>query len=219
MVSDGAVRDAGRLVPVPFLVKMYHLVEDRSTDHIVSWGENNNTFVVWRPKEFSASVLPCYFKHANFSSFVRQLNNYGFRKTFRGRCEFSNKLFEKGQQPLLSHIRRKKASSPLLLTSSLFPTILSTQPSHVPGAPPSLSDLQKEAFKIIDSSPLSEIACIEINICSRDIAILVRQNTSNPSLIDSDRSKIENASPASSMTDVTEEISMGPQKLFGVLLY
>jgi heat shock transcription factor len=226
MVGCGDVKDAGKLVPAPFLVKTYRLVDDPSTDHIVSWGDQNNTFVVWRPKEFSASLLPSYFNHTNFSSFVRQLNNYGFRKTVRGRCEFSNKLFWKGQQHLLSHIQRKKVSSPSRMqmeygkSSSVFRPISSTQHSDVPtAAPPSLSDLEKETLRRNNSLLLSEIARLQ-NICSRDIRLLVRHNTGNPPLIDiMDRTKIDDASPSSSMTDVTEEVAMRPHKLFGVLLY
>lgn len=60
----------------PFLTKTYQLVDDPSSDHIVSWGEYENTFVVWRPPEFAKDLLPNYFKHNNFSSFVRQLNTY-----------------------------------------------------------------------------------------------------------------------------------------------
>lgn len=65
-----------RPVPAPFLTKTYQIVDDPGTDHIVSWGEDETTFVVWRPPEFARDLLPNYFKHNNFSSFVRQLNTY-----------------------------------------------------------------------------------------------------------------------------------------------
>lgn len=68
--------DSHKSVPAPFLTKTYQLVDDPATDHIVSWGEDDSTFVVWRPPEFARDLLPNYFKHNNFSSFVRQLNTY-----------------------------------------------------------------------------------------------------------------------------------------------
>ncbi|TYH83197.1 hypothetical protein ES332_D02G115800v1 [Gossypium tomentosum] len=72
--------DSHKSVPAPFLTKTYQLVEDPTTDKIVSWGEDDTTFVVWGPPEFARDLLPNYFKHNNFSSFVRQVNTYGFRK-------------------------------------------------------------------------------------------------------------------------------------------
>lgn len=62
--------------PPPFLSKTYDVVDDPGTDSIVSWSPTNNSFVVWKPPEFARDLLPKYFKHNNFSSFVRQLNTY-----------------------------------------------------------------------------------------------------------------------------------------------
>ncbi|KAE8674755.1 Heat stress transcription factor B-4 [Hibiscus syriacus] len=104
--------DSHKSVPAPFLTKTYQLVDDPSSDHIVSWGEDDTTFVVWRPPEFARDLLPNYFKHNNFSSFVRQLNTYGFRKIVPDRWEFANEFFKKGEKHLLCEIHRRKTAQP-----------------------------------------------------------------------------------------------------------
>ncbi|KAJ4971930.1 hypothetical protein NE237_005029 [Protea cynaroides] len=98
----------------PFLAKCCDMVEDPATDSIVSWSPSNDSFIIWDMAAFSKTLLPKYFKHSNFSSFVRQLNTYGFRKTDPDRWEFANEGFIKGQKHLLSSINRKKYSQGLV---------------------------------------------------------------------------------------------------------
>lgn len=74
--AGGGGVGGGATGPAPFLLKTYEMVDDSSTDEIVSWSSTKSSFVVWNPPEFARVLLPMYFKHNNFSSFIRQLNTY-----------------------------------------------------------------------------------------------------------------------------------------------
>ncbi|PIN21444.1 Heat shock transcription factor [Handroanthus impetiginosus] len=93
--------------PPPFLKKIYEMVDDIGTNSIISWNSSGTGFIIWDHNKFSAEVLPRHFRSSNFSSFVYQLNNYGFRKMSWERYEYANPWFQAGKKHWLNNIKRR----------------------------------------------------------------------------------------------------------------
>ena len=69
---------------------LMRMLQEEENSCIIEWV--NGKIVIHDPRKMETNVLSKYFKHSNYLSFQRQLNNFGFRKMKRagsGRYERS----------------------------------------------------------------------------------------------------------------------------------
>lgn len=124
MTIDAALKEnmelAARSECPIFLRKTYHMICS-CDDDISKWADDGMSFYVKQVEIFSSKVLPEYFKHSNFSSFVRQLNFYGFTKDRnetilngvkpkQSDWHFRHEDFKRDNPKLLVKIKRRLAS-------------------------------------------------------------------------------------------------------------
>jgi len=110
-------------IPI-FLRKTYHLV-DTCDPTVCAWSDDGETFFVKNPSKFEKEIIPQFFKHNKFSSFVRQLNFYSFRKIKTNDSiridpelekatanfwRFFHPKFQRGRPDLLKDIKRSQST-------------------------------------------------------------------------------------------------------------
>ncbi|KAH9809592.1 transcription factor, partial [Teratosphaeria destructans] len=146
-VGAAAAAQQPKVVQTAFIHKLYNMLEDQSIQHLISWSNTNESFVMSPSTEFS-KVLAQYFKHTNISSFVRQLNMYGFHKVSdvfhtgspdSPLWEFKHGAgnFKRGDLAGLREIKRRASRHALIHRDSFStnaPKIAPVQPPP-PGAP------------------------------------------------------------------------------------
>ncbi|KAI8566919.1 hypothetical protein RHMOL_Rhmol02G0079900 [Rhododendron molle] len=93
--------------PPPFLRKTFEMVEDPETNDLISWSATGKSFVIWEHNQFANDLLPIQFRHRNLSSFIYQLNSYGFKKISSSHYEYANPYFQAEKKHLLYNIKKR----------------------------------------------------------------------------------------------------------------
>ena len=96
-IMNHTYRDYSQIPPSPHYVppaaiddmsfsqKIHHLLSNPAQhERTISWMPHGRAFKVHRPLDFERDLCPVYFGHGRYSSFLRSLNNYGFKHISKG---------------------------------------------------------------------------------------------------------------------------------------
>eukprot|EP00128_Syssomonas_multiformis_P008767 Colp12_sorted_trinity150504_noHs@30671 len=111
--------------PSTFVVKLRELLDSPAFSSAIGWTSDGTGVVIKNMQTFQELVLNKVFKAGNFSSFVRQLNMYGFHKSAKhnvGKKQpivFQHPAFQRDKLHLMKTIKRKRPKSKSSSFSSL----------------------------------------------------------------------------------------------------
>ena len=126
-----------------FPAKMHAILNRDDFCDVISWLPHGRAWRVLKPKQFEQQVIPMFFEHTKFSSFVRQANGWGFRRITQGRDRNSyyHPLFLRGLPHLAKRMKRpgvaeKTAADPdhepdLQKISEMFPLPQKADPQAI----------------------------------------------------------------------------------------
>ena len=63
-----------------FYTQLYTILNDTEYSECIKWSEDGSSIIILNKNALTEKVFPNFFKHHNYSSFVRQLNLYNFKK-------------------------------------------------------------------------------------------------------------------------------------------
>ncbi|KAH8066646.1 hypothetical protein JL722_1099 [Aureococcus anophagefferens] len=78
--SGGLANDLGGVPPDYFVIKLYQMLREQK--EVIAWDPEGG--IIIHDRQRLEATLSVYFRHNRFTSFQRQLNNFGFHKKRKG---------------------------------------------------------------------------------------------------------------------------------------
>jgi len=113
--DDGAPNGSGPGKKEPtFIAKLHSILSNPAFEDIVSWLPHGRAWRVHQRRAFEEQVIPLYFRHGKYSSFMRQVNGWGFQRINQGPDYggYYHELFLRGMPHLAMEMRRPSQSWP-----------------------------------------------------------------------------------------------------------
>jgi len=92
-----------------FPSKLHFILSNQKYSHIVSWLSHGRSWRINDPKEFQNIIIPKFFRHRNLSSFMRQVNGWGFHRVTRthDHNSYYHEKFLRGMPSLCKQMKRR----------------------------------------------------------------------------------------------------------------
>jgi hypothetical protein len=64
----------------PFPLKLHQILSNPEHEECICWLPHGKSWRILKPSSFEQIVIPLYFRHAKYASFMRQVNGWGFKR-------------------------------------------------------------------------------------------------------------------------------------------
>jgi len=68
----------------PFPLKLHQILSNPEFQECICWNPHGRSWRILKPPVFEQLVIPLYFRHAKYASFMRQVNGWGFKRIVSG---------------------------------------------------------------------------------------------------------------------------------------
>lgn len=151
---------AAGIVPT-FPAKMHAILANPELADVVGWDPHGRSWRILKPRDFEIRILPRYFEHSKFSSFVRQANGWGFRRMSEGpdKNAYYHEYFLRAMPWLCKKMRRPKVAEKKAIDPEMEPDLKAISVLFpVPDLPPTSEVLVLQ--KTIEMGPRARMPVV-----------------------------------------------------------
>jgi HSF-type DNA-binding len=147
-----------------FPAKMHAILSRADLHDVVSWMPHGRAWRVHKPKDFESRVIPLYFEHVKYSSFIRQANGWGFHRITvdsLDRNGYYHPMFLRGLPHLCKNMKRPGIAKKQIMSPEYEPDL--HEISKIFPVPDKVVDDSVLLSYTAQSVPISRIPILTMN--------------------------------------------------------